>query len=129
MTQTPAADPEAERTLRVLRQFHQAFNQHAVDQIMRLMTEECVFENTYPAPDGARLEGHTAVRAYWEQLFRESPMADFAIEELFACADRGVLRWRYTWMDAQGQPGHVRGVDIFRVRDGKVAEKYSYVKG
>ncbi len=25
--------------------------------------------------------------------------------------------------------GHVRGVDVFRVRDGKVAEKLSYVKG
>ena len=28
-----------------------------------------------------------------------------------------------------GTPGHVRGVDVFRVRDGKVAEKLSYVKG
>jgi hypothetical protein len=25
--------------------------------------------------------------------------------------------------------GHVRGVDVFRVRGGKVAEKLSYVKG
>ncbi|MBS1243923.1 MAG: hypothetical protein H6R41_460, partial [Deltaproteobacteria bacterium] len=24
---------------------------------------------------------------------------------------------------------HIRGVDVFRVRDGKVAEKLSYVKG
>jgi hypothetical protein len=29
----------------------------------------------------------------------------------------------------EGKPGHVRGVDIFRVRDGKLAEKLSYVKG
>jgi hypothetical protein len=33
------------------------------------------------------------------------------------------------WADGNGQPGHVRGVDLFRVRDGKVAEKLSYVKG
>jgi len=25
--------------------------------------------------------------------------------------------------------GHVRGVDVFRVRDGRVAEKLCYVKG
>jgi ketosteroid isomerase-like protein len=124
-----ASDPETEQTLQVLNQFDQAFNQHDVDQIMALMTDDCVFENTYPPPDGTRLEGQAAVRAYWEQLFRESPQALFVAEELFACADRGVVRWRYTWVDAQGQPGHVRGVDIFRVRAGKVAEKFSYVKG
>jgi hypothetical protein len=28
-----------------------------------------------------------------------------------------------------GVAGHVRGVDLFRMRDGKVAEKLSYVKG
>jgi hypothetical protein len=28
-----------------------------------------------------------------------------------------------------GKPGRVRGVDVFRVRDGKVCEKLSYVKG
>jgi len=27
-----------------------------------------------------------------------------------------------------GVPGHVRGVDLFRVRDRRVAEKRSYVK-
>jgi ketosteroid isomerase-like protein len=120
---------QTEHTLRVLQQFHQAFNQHAVEQIMALMTSDCVFENTYPPPNGTRVQGQEAVRAYWEQLFRESPQAAFAIEELFAAADRGVLRWRYSWVDTQGQAGHIRGVDIFRVRDGKVAEKYSYVKG
>jgi ketosteroid isomerase-like protein len=129
MTQIPANDPQTEQTLHVLNQFSQAFNQHAVEQIMALMTSDCVFENTYPAPDGTRLEGQQAVRAYWEQLFRESPQADFAAEELFACADRGVVRWRYSWIDSQGQAGHVRGVDIFRVQAGKVAEKFSYVKG
>jgi hypothetical protein len=38
--------------------------------------------------------------------------------------DRAVFRWHYSWGN-----GHVRGVDIFRVEDGKVAEKLSYVKG
>ena len=40
---------------------------------------------------------------------------------------RGLLsqdEWCYSW-----NGGHVRGLDLFRVRDGKVAEKLSYVKG
>ena len=32
-------------------------------------------------------------------------------------------------MVRDGMPGHIRGVDVFRVRGGKVAEKLSYVKG
>jgi len=35
-----------------------------------------------------------------------------------------VQRWRYDW-----DGGHVRGVDLFMVRDGRIAEKRSYVKG
>jgi ketosteroid isomerase-like protein len=29
----------------------------------------------------------------------------------------------------EGKPWHLRGIDVFRVRDGRVAEKLSYVKG
>jgi len=32
-------------------------------------------------------------------------------------------------VEKEGKRGHVRGADIFRVRDGRVAEKLSYVKG
>mgnify|MGYP001378648722 CR=1 FL=1 len=118
-------DPEAARTLEVVRQFHEHFNRHEVDALMALMTDDCVFENTQPPPDGERHVGQAAVRACWERLFRDAPAAHFAVEELFAAGPRAVLRWRYSW----GPGGHVRGVDIFLVRDGLVAEKLSYVKG
>ena len=48
----------------------------------------------------------------------------FAGEEMLACGDRAVVRWNCRFAD-----GHVRGVDVVRVRDGKVAEILSYVKG
>ena len=50
--------------------------------------------------------------------------ANFEAEDAFPAGDRYVQLWRYDWGD-----GHVRGVDVFRLRDGKVAEKLSYVKG
>jgi len=52
----------------------------------------------------------------------------FDTEEIFAAGDRCVVRWVYSWV-REGKRGHVRGVDVFRVRDGQVAEKLSYVKG
>lgn len=116
--------PQHPDTLATIERFNAAFNRHDVDAIMALMTEDVVFENTSPGPDGERHEGQASVRSAWETLFAASPNAHFEAEELFACGDRAVVRWRYSWGD-----GHIRGVDVFRAPDGKVAEKLSYVKG
>jgi predicted SnoaL-like aldol condensation-catalyzing enzyme len=93
------------------------------------MSEDCVFENTFPAPDGTRIEGREAVTRFWQDFFRQSPQAHIQIEEIFGLGQRCVMRWRYQWVDSAGQPGYVRGVDIFQVRDGLIREKLSYVKG
>jgi ketosteroid isomerase-like protein len=122
-------DPEAAATLAAVRRFSEAFDRHDVDGVMAAMSEDCVFENTWPAPDGERHVGRAAVRRFWERFFDETPSAAFETEEIFAAGSRCVARWVYRWRTADGSRGHVRGVDIFRVRDGRVVEKLSYVKG
>jgi ketosteroid isomerase-like protein len=121
-------DPQARATLATIDAFNAAFNRHDVDGVMALMTEDCLFDSTRPPPDGEQLIGQVRVREFWQGFFGRSPQARFESEEQFACGDRAVVLWRYHWV-RDGQPGHVRGVDIFRVRDGRVAEKRSYVKG
>ncbi len=116
-------------TAEVIKQFNEAFNRHDVQGIMALMTDDCVFENTYPPPDGERFEGQEAVRRFWEEFFRSSSHAVFQWEDMITLGDRCVVRWRYEWTNTDGQSGHIRGVDVLRVREGKVAEKFSYVKG
>ena len=116
-------------TAAALTAFSAAFGSGDVDAIMALMTDDCVFESTGPAPDGVRRTGSAEVRAVWVELFGETKDAAFTEEESFVAGDRGVLRWRFTWMNGDGSPGHVRGVDVLRFRDGLVAEKLSYVKG
>jgi ketosteroid isomerase-like protein len=118
----------SDSTQTVIERFNEAFNRHDVEAIMNGMTDDCVFENTRPAPDGTLITGQAAVRAFWEEFFRRSPQAHFDTEEMIAAGDRCIVRWRYSWV-RDGTLGHVRGVDVFRVRDGKVAEKLSYVKG
>jgi ketosteroid isomerase-like protein len=117
-------DEQTTTTLAAVARFNDAFDRHDVDGVMAAMTEDCVFENTGPAPDGERYVGAAAVRAVWHGFFETNPHARFEVEDQFAAGDRCVVRWRYEW----GQ-GHVRGVDIFRVHHGRVAEKLSYVKG
>lgn len=104
-----------------------AFGRGDVEAIMETLTEDCVFESTAP-PDGEVVEGASAIRAVWTDLF-SGDGARFEEEELVVAGDRGVLGWRYSWTDGEGRPGHVRGVDVLRFRDGRVCEKRSYVKG
>lgn len=121
-------DPISASTVAIVERFNDALNRHDVDAVMALMTDDCAFENTSPAPDGERFSGQAAVRRFWELFVRASPQAHFTTEEIVACGDRCVVRWHYRW-GADDSTGHIRGIDLFRVRDGKVAEKLSYVKG
>ncbi len=116
-------------TIEVINKFNEAFNRHDIPAIMALMTDDCKFDNTYPAPDGELFEGQEAVRRFWEEFFQSSPDATFTSEEMFTAGDRCVVRWRYDWTNSDGSRGHIRGVDVLKVRDGKVAEKLAYVKG
>lgn len=104
--------------------FNAAFAKHDADAVMAHMTDDCVFDTTFPAPDGRRFEGRDEVVQAWRELFGDAPTARFEVEEIVTADDRAVVRWVFHWDD-----GHVRGVDVMRVRDGKVAEKLSYVKG
>ncbi|HLZ63024.1 MAG TPA: nuclear transport factor 2 family protein [Ktedonosporobacter sp.] len=116
-------------TIEVIEEFGDALNRHDLQALMALMTDDCIFENTYPPPDGERFEGQEAVRGFWEEFFRASPQSDFQSEEVIANGDRCTVRWRYRWTNSDGSHGHVRGVDVFRVRNGRVVEKLAYVKG
>jgi uncharacterized OsmC-like protein/ketosteroid isomerase-like protein len=113
----------------VVQQFNGALNRGDVAEMMRWMTEDCVFENTYPPPAGERFQGQAAVRAFWEQFFLSATQPRIEIEELVTLGERAVMRWTYHWRDAAGNPGFIRGIDLYAVRDGLIAEKLSYVKG
>ena len=111
-------------TAETVNAFNEAFGRHDVDAVMALMTHDCIFENTLPTPDGEWIVGHEAMRQFWDRFFHDSPNATFETEEMVVSGDRATVRWRFDWGS-----GHVRGIDLFKVRDGKVAEKLSYVKG
>ena len=121
---SPIHMSQIENSVRVVMEFNDAFNLHDVAGMMRLTTDDTVFENTHPSPDGTKYSGKPAVTKLWEEFFRESPTAHIEIEEIFGMGNRCVMRWTYSWGD-----GHVRGVDIFKLKDGLITEKLSYVKG
>jgi len=109
-------------------QFNEMLNAHNVDGMMHFLTDDCLFENTYPPPDGERHVGQAAVRAFWEDFFRIDQEQRIEIEEIFAVENRCIMRWVYYWRE-DGDGGHVRGVDLYTLRGRRISEKLSYVKG
>jgi len=121
-------EPSEQSTRTTINSFNEAFNRHDADQLAALLTEDSVFEDTSPAPDGRRIEGKAAVVEFWRGWFARNPDAQFEAEEVIVSGNRATVLWVYRKM-RNGQPWHIRGVDIFTVRDGKVAAKLAYVKG
>ncbi len=107
----------------VVSRFNAAWNDHDLAAALALTSDDCLFEATSPAPDGQRFVGHAAVAAAWKPIF-DDVTSRFTVEDSFAAGPHVVQRWRYDWAD-----GHVRGIDLITVRDGKVTEKIAYVKG
>ena len=117
---------DREATREILKRFNDAFEKRRPEDLDDLIGERCVLENTAPAPDGARYEGRAACLDFWKGLASSTNLV-FTAEEIWACEDRGIIRWRLRW--SENEADQVRGVNIMRVGDGKIVEGLGYVKG
>lgn len=115
-------------TRTAIERFNQALNRHEVQTLESLLTDDTVFEDTSPAPDARRVEVKAAVLTFWRQWFVRNPDATIQSRGTIVSGDRAFVRWVYRKV-RNGKPWHLRGVDVFTVRDGKVAAKLAFVKG
>jgi ketosteroid isomerase-like protein len=109
----------------VMRQFHDAFDRHDPAAFVELVADDCVIENTTPAPNGSLHVGKQACLAVWQGLAAAAGTG-FSREEVSVVGERAIVRWRYRWGDEESQS--VRGVNLMRVRNGRVVEAMGYVK-
>jgi ketosteroid isomerase-like protein len=114
----------SEKTAEIMRRFNDAFQKHDPSGLPDLVAEDCVIENTVPAPDGARHVGREACVTLWQGIASDRS-GRFDLEDVFAAGERATIRWRY-W---RGDGTSIRGVNLMRVRDGLIVEAMGYVKG
>lgn len=113
---------EPRDTIAIVNAFTTAWDAHDLEATLALVTDDCVFESARPGANGARVVGRAALRDVWSASFA-NPSGEFAIEDTIVAGDRVVQLWRFSNDDRV-----VRGVDVLRVRDGRIAEKFGYVK-
>jgi hypothetical protein len=120
------SDAESIQTEAILQRFNGVFLSHDPAPLQELVADDCIIENTQPAPDGSRHEGKAACIALWTRI-ATMPGAHFEPESIIARGDRGEIRWRLVW--GPDRSSSVRGVNLMRVRDGRIVEAQGYVKG
>ncbi len=112
-------------TREVLDLYNEAFRLHDPAFLEDLIADECVIEDSGPAPGGILREGREACLARWSELAANRDLS-FTPETADILGDLAVQPWGLRWGD--GELDHVRGVNLIRIRDGKIVEARGYVK-
>jgi ketosteroid isomerase-like protein len=112
-------------TAEVIERFNAAFVDHDGAALENLIGDDCVMEAVEPAPEGARYAGRDACLGFWRAL-ADDRTSQFEPEEVVIAGDRATIRWRYRFgTDARE---YVRGVNVMRIRDGRIVEALGYSK-
>ena len=126
---SPASMSKIENAIRIVLEFNVAFNNHNVEKMTSFFSVDCLLESPSPSPEGSLYSGKNPVTSYFQGFFRDYPDVSRKIEDIFSQGFQCVMRWRQTWVNDAGENKSVRGVDIFKVKENRICELYSYTKG
>lgn len=117
-------------TMDLLRRFGKAFNKGDIDGILACVTDEFEWRlaSGPDAPDGKVVRGKEAVRRALEERDREIAEMRFSETSVTIAGDTVFGAFRATGRTRDGRSIDRRGLDIYRIRNGKIALKDSYWK-
>ena len=120
---------QASENLRILERLADAFNEHDLDKIMGLFSDDCSLDMPRgPDPWGTRYIGKAAVRKGLQTRFEMLPDVHYADIRHFATERMGVSEWLVTGTLRSGDTVKARGCDHYEFHEGKVVRKDSYWK-
>ena len=116
--------------LDLLNKFSDAWNAHDVDELLSLVTHDCVFDTSAgPLPYGARHKGTDQLRAAFSSIWIAMPDARWEDCYHVVAGERGFSEWTFRGTrSADGKLVEARGVDLFKFRDGKISYKDTFRK-
>jgi taurine dehydrogenase small subunit len=115
--------PVSEATRRLIEAYDEAWNRQDLDAVCSFHADDVVFENHTA---GERAEGADAVRAHIAGIFERWPSLRFRGRRLYTAAEFAVSEWTATATRPDGTKIEWDGVDVFPLRDGKIARKDVY---
>ena len=116
-------------TVAFLQAFADALNNHDIDTLLEMMTDDCVF-NAVGGPElqGKSFVGPDAVRAGLSAAWKNAPDACWGDGEYYVVGDKGFMETTYKGTTADGARTEARMIDVLTFRDGKIAIKNAFRK-
>jgi steroid delta-isomerase-like uncharacterized protein len=112
-----------DRNRKLIDAYIDAWNSQDLDVVMSMHTDDTVFENHTA---GERAQGIDAVRAHIGGIFERWPSLRFRGRNLYVAEGFAVSEWTATATSDGGKTIEWDGVDVFPIRDGKIARKDVY---
>lgn len=114
----------------LFRRFGRAFNKADVEEIAACVTDDFEWRLASGSePSGTVLKGKDDLRRHFADKGRAHREARYSEARIHRAGDKLFGTFRVTGIDAQGRPFDRYGVDLYTLRDGKIALKDSYLKG
>jgi ketosteroid isomerase-like protein len=115
----------ARNTAETIGLFNAAFQGRDKDALAALVHEDCLMVSAQPAPDGTAYVGKEACVAFWADLM-DDESTTFEVQHVLTDGDWAAVRWRYRFGSSDAES--VLGVNVTRVRGGRVLEQLGYTK-
>lgn len=104
-----------------LDRFADTFDRHDLDDVMSMMTNDCVFLTSAGNEiDGKRIAGQAVVRKAFAAVITAMPDAKWQDGEHIIEGDRARTRWLFAGATAEGARVEQIRVDLFHFRGGKI---------
>ncbi|QJP14803.1 nuclear transport factor 2 family protein [Starkeya sp. ORNL1] len=120
---------DATDNLRLMELHCDAWNSHRIERLMALFAEDCVFEAAAGKHAfGERYSGFDSVKRAFAAIWEAFPDSRWEEAQHVVCGDQGFSEWTFRGTRADGVFVTVRGVDLLRFKDGKIARKDTFRK-
>ena len=106
-----------------------AFNRHAADDVVALMTDDCIFDAAGGSEAfGTRFQGRKEVAAAFTQVWTTFPDASWTVSRHLVVSDRAITEWTFRGTRADGLRLEADGCDLFTFEGGRIRTKSAFRK-
>ena len=125
---SPIKMHKIESGIRLVVELYNGINNHKVEDVIGLLSDDCILESTSPVPCGTIYNRKDQIRKYYENLFEERKEVRFKTEELLGFGHRCIIRWECIWINENGTEETIRGIDIIKEKNDLISEILLYSK-
>jgi hypothetical protein len=122
--------PSKDEILLIFKDWLLAWNEHNLNEVMKIIHEDIVFENW----NGVKIVGKKALQRSWMPWFLNHEDFKFFMEDVSFDENeqKMIFLWSLKWPSRlnryKGKSEIRRGVDILHFMDGKIIQKQTYSK-